>query len=234
MKKLWLLAAICSICACRQEPQPSPAPGSVSAPAPEVREPSAAPAGVADRRPVIACFGDSLTAGQGLDPGQSYPDLLQRELDQRHYGYRVANFGVSGDTTQDGLARLSLVVEDKPAIVVLELGANDGLRGQPVSNSESNLARMIEAFQTAGARVVLAGITLPPNYGPDYIHRFDAMYRNLAGKYQVKRIPFLLAGVGGNTQLMQRDGLHPNAEGTKVVARTVLEALVPLLGPAPR
>jgi acyl-CoA thioesterase-1 len=126
------------------------------------------------------------------------------------------------------------VVEDKPAIVVLELGANDGLRGQPVSNSESNLARMIEAFQTAGARVVLAGITLPPNYGPDYIHRFDAMYRNLAGKYQVKRIPFLLAGVGGNTQLMQRDGLHPNAEGTKVVARTVLEALVPLLGPAPR
>lgn len=231
MKKLWLLAAIFSMCACRQEPQPSLEPAS---PASETREPSAPPARAADRRPVIACFGDSLTAGQGLDPGQSFPDLLQRELDRRHYGYRVANFGVSGDTTQDGLARLSLVLEEKPSIVVLELGANDGLRGQPVANSESNLARMIEAFQAAGARVVLAGITLPPNYGPDYIRRFDAMYRNLAGKYKVVRIPFLLAGVGGNAQLMQRDGLHPNAEGTKVVARTVLEALVPLLGPAPR
>src|ERR1700683_421463 len=128
----------------------------------------------ADNRPVIVCFGDSLTAGCGLDAGQSYPDLLQRELDRRGYKYRVENLGVSGDTTQDGLARVSMALALKPAIVILELGANDGLRGQPVTGIERNLAQIIEAFQKADAfqkakvRVLLAGITLPPNYGPDY------------------------------------------------------------------
>jgi acyl-CoA thioesterase-1 len=182
-----------------------------------------------DSRPVIACFGDSLTAGQGLDAGQSYPDVLQRELDRRRYRYRVANFGISGDTTQDGLARLPLVLAEKPPIVVLEFGANDGLRGQPVNIAESNLTQMIEQLQSSGTRVVLAGITLPPNYGPAYIQRFDAMYPNLAAKYKLKRIPFLLAGVAGDPRLMQRDGLHPNAEGARIVADTVAQALYGLL-----
>jgi len=178
---------------------------------------------------MIACFGDSLTAGQGLDAGQTYPDVLQRQLDSRGYRYRVENLGANGDTTQDGLARLAMVLAEKPAIVVLEFGANDGLRGQPVAITEGNLAKMIEQLQAARVRVVLAGITLPPNYGPAYIRRFDAMYPRLAAKYKVKLIPFLLAGVAGNPQLMQRDGLHPTAEGAQVVAGTVRRALEGLL-----
>lgn len=180
-------------------------------------------------KPVIVCFGDSLTAGQGLDAGQTYPEALQRELDKRGYRYRVENLGASGDTTQDGLARVPLVLAEKPAMVVLEFGANDGLRGQPVAIAESNLSKMIERLQAARVRVVLAGITLPPNYGPEYIKRFDAMYPRLAAKYKLKLIPFLLAGVAGNGRLMQRDGLHPTAEGAQIVAGTVRQAIEGLL-----
>ena len=209
------------LCACQQKPEPAATPARAAEPAPPPR--------AADDRPVIAAFGDSLTAGAGLDPGESYPDVLQQELDSRGYRYRVANFGVSGDTTQDGVARLPLVIAEKPAVVVVEFGANDGLRGQPVANSEANLREMIETLQKAGARVVLAGITLPPNYGPEYIQRFDAMYKDLAAQCRVPLIPFLLAGVAGNARLMQRDGLHPTAEGTRIVAGTVLQYVEPLL-----
>ena len=162
-------------------------------------------------------------------PGQSYPDLLQRELDRRGYHYRVVNLGVSGDTTQDGLERLPLALAEKPRIVVLEFGANDGLRGQPVSNSQNNLARVIEALQQNGAQVVLAGITLPPNYGPDYIRKFDAVFTALAARYKAPLIPFLLAGVAGHSDLMQSDGLHPNAQGTRLVVGNVWQRLEPLL-----
>jgi len=183
----------------------------------------------ADTRPAIVCFGDSLTAGFGLDPGRSYPDLLQRELDREGLRYRVVNMGVSGDTTQDGLARLPMVLAEHPQIVVIEFGANDGLRGQPVSIAEKNQSRMIEAMQKAGARVVLAGITLPPNYGPEYLNRFNAMYPELAKQYRLPLIPFLLADVAAKPNLMQRDGLHPNAEGTRLVVQNVLKVLEPLL-----
>jgi len=179
----------------------------------------------ADTRPEIACFGDSLTAGLGLEPGQSFPALLQRKLDGEGYRYRVVNFGVSGDTTQDGLARLPMVLAEKPVVVVLELGANDGLRGQPVTVTRDNLAQMIEAARQSGAQVLLAGITLPPNYGPTYIRKFQAIYPELAAKYHIPLIPFLLAGVAGDGRLMQRDGLHPNAEGTVLVSHTVWESL---------
>ena len=183
----------------------------------------------ADARPVIVCFGDSLTAGFGLDAGQSYPDLVQRELERRGFQYRVENLSVSGDTTQDGLARVSMALALKPAIAVLELGANDGLRGQPVSGIERNLGQIIEAFRKAKATVLLAGITLPPNYGPDYIRRFAAIYPELAAKYKVRLLDFLLAGVAGDPRLMQPDGLHPTAEGTRIVAATVFKALAPML-----
>jgi acyl-CoA thioesterase-1 len=179
----------------------------------------------ADHRPIIACFGDSLTAGFGLDPGQSYPDLLQKDLDRQGQNYRVANLGVSGETSQDGVQRLAQVLALKPAIVVLEFGANDGLRGQPVPHIEANLTKLIEELQKAGIRVVLAGITLPPNYGREYIQRFDAMYNQLASKFKTPYVPFLLAGVAGNPHLMQPDGVHPNAAGTHIVAQTVRKAL---------
>ena len=224
MGKIYFLALAAALCGCQQKEtsQPDAAlapPSSVSAPAATPRDP----------RPVIVCFGDSLTAGLGLDAGQSYPDLLQHELDAHRYRYRVVNLGVSGETTLDGLARIGMVLEEKPVVVVLEFGANDGLRGQPVPNIEHNLAEMIESLQKAGLQVLLAGITLPPNYGMDYIHRFDAAYRELAAKYKVPLIPFLLVNVAGNARLMQRDGLHPNAEGTRTVAATVFQALEPML-----
>jgi acyl-CoA thioesterase-1 len=175
------------------------------------------------------CFGDSITAGFGLDTGQSFPDLLQQDLDRRALKYRVVNLGVSGDTTQDGLARVSTALAEKPAIVLLELGGNDGLRGIPLSITQTNLAQMIEAFQAGGARVVLAGMSLPPNYGSPFIQKFEAMYKDLAAKYRVTLIPFLLEGVGAHNEFMQRDGIHPNAAGARRVEALVLQTLAPML-----
>lgn len=221
MKILWFLSLLALLFACKQEdtrPQPV---RSAAATAP--------PAHATDTRPAIVCFGDSLTAGLGVDPGRSYPDLLQQQLDQRSYRYRVLNFGESGDTTQDGLDRISVVTTANPKIVILEFGANDGLRGQPVPNMEKNLAQMIEVLQKADARVVLAGITLPPNYGTDYIQRFDAVYPRLAKQYHVPLIPFLLEGAAGHSDLMQQDGLHPNTAGTRLVEANVWRVIEPLL-----
>jgi len=225
MRPIWPIALVTMLAGCRQpEPpsQPAPRAETQAAPAP-------GPAPPADSRPVIACFGDSITAGFGLDAGQSFPDLLQQDLDRRGYHYRVANLGVSGDTTQDGLARLPMLLAEKPAIVLLELGGNDGLRGLPVSVTQSNLEQMIQAVRQTGGRVILAGMTLPPNYGPDYIRQFEAVYRDLAAKYKLTLIPFLLEGVGGNPSLMQRDGLHPNAEGAKRVEATARKAIEPFV-----
>ena len=211
------------ICCSREQPksaQPEEAPPAASNPAP-----AAAP----DPRPVIVAFGDSLTAGFGADPGESYPDFLQKELDQRGAKYRIVNAGVSGDTTTDGLERVQTVVALKPAIVIVEFGGNDGLRGLPVSTTRANLDQIVTVLRKAGVRVVLAGMTLPPNYGPEYIHSFEAVYKDLARQYRLPLIPFLLAGVGGNPALMQRDGIHPTGEGNRKVAHNVMETLGPLL-----
>jgi len=187
-----------------------------------------------DNRPVIVAFGDSLSEGYGLAPGQSFPDNLQRELDRGGYSYRVENAGVSGDTTSTGLTRLDSVISLRPEIVILELGANDGLRGIPIAASTANLEQMIIALRKAGAQTVLAGMTLPPNYGPVYIKSFEKMYATLAAKYKLLLIPFLLEGVAGTTQYMQQDGLHPNAAGARRVAVTVMKTLEPLLSRRPR
>jgi acyl-CoA thioesterase-1 len=197
---------------------------------PGVRESIASPR---DDRPVIAAFGDSLTEGHGVEAAKSYPEALQRELDRRGYHYRVANLGVSGDTSTDGLARLDGVLALDPRFVILEFGANDGLRGLPVAGTKANLERMTTALEQVRAGVILAGMTLPPNYGPEYIHAFEAMYQDLAAKYRLAFIPFLLEGVAGNTMYMQDDGLHPNAAGYARVAGTVLGALEPRLKTAP-
>jgi len=183
----------------------------------------------ADHRPVIGAFGDSLSAGFGVDPGYSYPDYLQKEIDRRGYQYRVVNAGISGDTTTDGLERIQTVMVLKPVIVILEFGGNDGLRGVPVESSRANLEQMVMVLQKAGVRIVLAGMTLPPNYGPEYIRAFQMIYEDLAKKYKLPLIPFLLEGVGGHAGLMQRDGIHPNAEGSRIVAGNVMRVLEPLL-----
>ncbi len=223
MLRFCLIATVALVCGCGKTPPPAPKAESQPAPAPPATAPPA------DTRPAIVCFGDSITAGFGLDAGQSFPDLLQQDLDRHALRYRVVNLGVSGDTTQDGLARVPMALAEKPAIVILELGGNDGLRGIPIAITQANLAQMTEAFQVAGARVVLAGMSLPPNYGPAFIKRFEAVYRDLAAKYHVTLIPFLLEGVGAHDDLMQRDGIHPNAAGARKVEALVMKTLAPLL-----
>jgi acyl-CoA thioesterase-1 len=162
-------------------------------------------------------------------PGKSFPDDLQRLIDAAGYRYRVVNLGVAGDTTTDGIVRLPSVLALHPAVVILEFGANDGLRGLPVASAKKNLAEMIESLRKSGAAVLLAGMTLPRNYGPDYIHSFEQMYVELGRQYRLARIPFLLEGVGGVPELTQPDGLHPTAEGAEIVAQTVMRYLQPLL-----
>jgi acyl-CoA thioesterase-1 len=214
-----LLMAGCS----REQPAPArEAPPEHESPPPAVAQKS-------DPRPAVVAFGDSLSAGFGADPGKSYPDFLQKEIDARGYQYHVVNAGVSGDTTTDGLERAGTVAALKPAIVIVEFGGNDGLRGLPVGTTRANLEQIIVAMQKAGAKVVLAGMTLPPNYGPDYIRSFEGIYRDLASQFRVPLLPFLLRGVGGHPDLMQRDGIHPTAEGNRIVARNVMQVLEPLL-----
>jgi acyl-CoA thioesterase-1 len=181
-------------------------------------------------RKVLVIFGDSLSAGYGLAAGQSFPDDMQRTLDKEGYPWQVKNLGISGDTTEGGVSRIDSAVRLKPAVVVLELGGNDGLRGLPLKVTRKNLDTMIVAFQQAGARVVLAGMTLPPNYGPDYIQSFETIYKDLAAKYKLKLIPFLLSDiVTPDLRYLQRDGIHPTAEGAEIVSGTVLKAVKPLL-----
>lgn len=190
----------------------------------------AAPATVPTDRPVIAAFGDSLSAGYGAEAGKSYPDYLQKLLEAKGYRYKVVNAGVSGDTTSDGIVRLSGVLSLKPAVVVLEFGGNDGLRGLPVASTRANLEQMIVALEKAGAKVVLAGMTLPRNYGADYIRSFEKVYTDLAKQHKLTLIPFLLQDVAlAAPELMQRDGIHPTAAGNERVAATVLRYMGPAL-----
>jgi len=188
-----------------------------------------APAVVKDERPVIVAFGDSLSAGFGAETGSSYPDFLQRELDAAGYNYRVANQGVSGDTTSGGLERVSQATELKPYLVILELGGNDGLRGLPVSVTRENLDQMIVIFKSAGAKVLLAGMTLPRNYGVDYVRDFEQMYPMLEKKHKITRMRFLLENVVMKKGLMQQDSIHPTAAGNKIVAHDVFQVIAPLL-----
>jgi acyl-CoA thioesterase-1 len=218
---IFVLTLILAACGPKPEP-PAPPPERAAALAPAQSVPN-------DPRPVILAFGDSLTAGHGLPPGESYADFLQQTLDQRGLRYRVVNQGISGDTTDGGAGRLEAALLLKPAIVILELGANDGLRGLPIEKTRENLDLMITAFQGAGARVLLCGMTLPRNYGAAYIRSFEKVFQDLAKQRRTALIPFFLEGVATNPSLMQGDGLHPTAEGTRRVAATVFQHLEPLL-----
>ncbi len=194
-------------------------------PAPQPRAHTAA----ADTRPVIVAFGDSLTAGFNVEPGESYPDYLQQLLDARGYQYRVVNAGIGGDTTGSGLDRVDSIIAMKPAIVILELGGNDGLRGLPLERTRTNLEAILDRLEASGAVTVLAGMTLPRNYGPEYIAGFERIYRDLAQRRRLPFIAFLLEGVAGRPGLMQGDGIHPTAEGNRRVAEIVFKAIEPLL-----
>jgi acyl-CoA thioesterase-1 len=196
----------------------------------EPRPPRPPVAVTPDKTPRIIVLGDSLTAGLGLDATDSFPSVLQTRLKEQGLDYRVVNAGVSGDTSAGGLRRLEWALgEGDPRILVVALGGNDGLRGLPPPQLEQNLAAIIERAKQRGLSVILAGMEAPPNYGPEYTAAFRKTYQDLARKYEVPLIPFLLQGVAGDPALNQRDGIHPNQRGARIVADTVWQALEPAL-----
>jgi acyl-CoA thioesterase-1 len=229
------LAASLSLTGCKPARSNAEAPANVPTPTASTPAPSApTPRPTSTQSPSpsaqdLLCFGDSLTAGLGTDIGQSYPDDLQRLLDAEGYHYHVVNAGISGNTTKDGLDRIHLVLARHPQLVVVEFGGNDGLRGLPLEQTQANLSSIIDQLQKSGAKVVLAGITLPPDYGPDYIKKFDAMYPALAKQYHVRLLPFILKDVYGIPGDMQADDTHATAQGNKQVALNVEGLLKPLL-----
>jgi acyl-CoA thioesterase-1 len=180
----------------------------------------------------IVVVGDSLSSGYGIAAGQSWVAMLEDRLQAEGYGYQVVNASIAGDTSSGGLARLPRLLElHDPELVVIELGGNDGLRGQPVATLRSNLTKMIELSRASGAEVVLAGIQIPPNYGPAYTQALAAVYAELAERFDASLIEFLLADVALNRELMQPDGIHPNAAGQEIVFANVWRVLGPLLTP---
>jgi acyl-CoA thioesterase-1 len=182
----------------------------------------------------ILVFGDSLSAAYGIRPEQGWVTLLTQRLRTQGYGYDVINASVSGETSSGGLERLPRALElHKPVIVILELGANDGLRGLPVSAMRDNLDHMVQLAQAAGARVLLVGIRIPPNYGPRYTEEFARVYPELAQQHQLALAPFLLEKVALNPALMQEDGMHPNAAAEPIVLDTLWSYLKPLLKKKP-
>lgn len=177
----------------------------------------------------IVCFGDSITAGRGAPAGHSYPDYLQKLLDSRGYHYRVLNMGISGDTTKDAVARLPNVLAAHPAIVVVELGGNDMLRGLPITATRANLDHVIAALKRAHVKVALAGITLPPNYGADYILSIQRTYADAAKKYRVPLLPFIYNHVYNVPGAIQPDGVHATAKGNALVAKNIFTLIQPML-----
>lgn len=179
--------------------------------------------------PVIVALGDSLTAGFGVAPDEAFPARLEERLRREGYAYRVVNAGVSGDTSAGGLRRVEWVLRAKPDVVIVALGANDGLRGQSVAALRDNLEAIVRRLQAGGARVLLAGMRMPPNYGAAFTEEFAAAYRGVARRTGVPLVPFLLDGVAAEPRLNLGDGIHPNPDGHRVIADRVWPHLKPLL-----
>jgi acyl-CoA thioesterase-1 len=224
MKYVALLLVVVAIgCGKREEAQ-------VAATAPRAASPAPAPRPAqSPQAPRVVFLGDSLTAGLGLAPAQSYPSLIGKRLKEEGYGYEVVNAGVSGDTSAGGLRRLDWSLEGDVRVLVIALGGNDGLRGLPTSEMKKNLAAVLDRARDRRIAVVLAGMEAPPNNGPDYARDFRNVYAELAKEYKVRFIPFLLQGVAGDAALNQPDGIHPNARGAAIVADLVWKELEPLL-----
>lgn len=217
-----MLIAAFTLTACRGEaPKESAAP-------PQPEQP-VAPAGPKKSLPKIIAFGDSLTAGYGLPVEQSYPSLLQDRLDRDGLSYEVVNAGVSGDTSAGGAGRIDWALEGDVRVVILELGANDILRGQPVAAMKKNLSDIISRVKSRGAEVLLAGMEAPTNMGIEYRRAVHDAYQSLAREHDIAFLPFFLNRVAGIESLNQSDRIHPNAEGTKIVAETVYKSLKPVL-----
>ncbi len=225
----FLLSAIFSLVACQNStPESKPAPAADSS-SPSAATNNANPSTPTQSVAKIVAFGDSLTAGFGLSPQQSYPALLQQRLKADGFDYEVVNAGISGDTSAGGVRRIDWSLEGNVKFFILELGANDILRMQPVAQMKKNLSDIIKQAQAKGATVLLAGMESPTNAGADYRQAVHQAYTDLAREHQVAFIPFFLEGVAGIDTLNQADRIHPNPEGTKIVADTVYQYLRPLL-----
>ncbi len=180
-------------------------------------------------QPIILAFGDSLTAGFGVGIEESYPSRLEELLKKNGFPHKVINAGVSGDTTAGGLRRINWLMKQNPQIVILELGANDALRGLPIPAMESNLSDIIEICKKQNSKVLLVGMKAPPNYGEEYSKEFEKTFQKLAKKLKTPLVPFLLEGVAAKREYNQGDGIHPTSEGYKIVVKTVWEYLKPML-----
>ena len=224
----WPVAAILLLlAACQSKGAPQPAPPAASSPAP--RAGAAAPHAATSARPRIVILGDSLTAGLGLAKTEAFPALVQRKVDAAGYSYEVVDAGVSGDTSAGGLSRLDWSLDGNVRVLVVALGGNDGLRGLPVAEMTRNLGEIIRNAQARGIAVMLAGMESPTNMGPDYQRQFHDAFPALARQYRVAFLPFLLEGVAGRPDLNQHDGIHPTAEGARVIADHVWQILQPML-----
>jgi acyl-CoA thioesterase I len=221
-----LLAAAAQATACRS---PAPAAQNEAATLDDAAPASTDPFDTAPARPTIVVLGDSLTAGLGLPESQAFPALLQQKIDEHGYEYEVENAGVSGDTSAGGLRRLDWALRGNVRVLILALGANDGLRGLSVGEMKDNLTAIIDRAEGRGAVVILAGMEAPPNYGQEYATAFRTTFRDIAQTTRVRFIPFLLDKVAGHPDLNQRDGIHPNAQGAAIVADNVWSALQPVL-----
>ncbi len=188
-----------------------------------------------DSTPVILFFGNSLTAGYQLNPSQAFPALIQEKIDAEGWSYRAVNAGLSGETSADGLRRIDWVMRESIDVLVLELGANDALRGIHLDATEGNLQSIIDRVRTANpeVRLLIAGMMMPPNLGPEYVQRFQSMFVDLAESNHGELIPFLLEGVAGIPSLNLPDGIHPTAEGHKRLAENVWKVLKPVLEKSP-
>jgi acyl-CoA thioesterase I len=220
-----LLAAAC-ICAACGPRDGGTRPATSSRPASDSAGASAAERA---QKPQIVFLGDSITAGLGLSQDEAYPILLQRRLEEEGLPYDVVNAGVSGDTSAGGLSRLDWALTGDVRVLVVALGGNDALRGLPPEELKRNLAEIIRRAQARHITVVLAGMEAPPNYGRDYAAAFHRVYPALAKEYHVALVPFLLQGVGGVPGLNQRDGIHPTAEGARIVADNIWAILAPIV-----
>lgn len=217
------LMALTAACDRRAQAPPPPEPPASAAPAPQASPTPRAALGT------VVFLGDSLTAGLGLSKEQAFPALIEARLAAEGRPWTVVNAGVSGDTTAGGAARLDWIYQQKVDVLFICLGANDGLRGLPVTETERNLRTILDRAKKEGTRVVLAGIQLPENYGSTYRTAFARLFPRLAAEYRVPLLPFLLEGVAMTPRLNQADGIHPNAEGARVVADHVWKALNPIL-----
>ncbi len=236
---VWLVVALTALAfACasrsdeREQTKPAAADASSPAPAPVPAAAASPRAATSAARPRIVVLGDSLTAGLGIAARDAYPALLQQRLDQSGLTFEIVNAGVSGDTSAGGLARLDWALQGDVRILVVALGGNDALRALPAAELKRNLAAIIETAQSRGITVLLAGMEAPPNFGRDYIVSFHNVYPALAREHHVAFVPFLLQGVAGSDGLNQRDGIHPTAEGARILADNVWTALKPLAATA--